>query len=181
MRVKLKFALPAVQTLLAAALLAWTFHWERVMMRTQDMPGTPPSFTLLVAINAPVALPRALVSRYLPGWWDPIVLVAAIAVFWYWVAVNIETWHQSRRIFMFSYPPLRILGDLIVIGIGGLTASVVWLNHLSLGFPPISWADWLLSLPSICLLIIWAVVLIVLFGRDLIDCVLHREPNPAQT
>lgn len=70
MRLKLKYELPLVQTLVAVALLVWTDRWERALMQIQDMPGTPPSFTLLIAINAPLALPRALLFRYLPGWWD---------------------------------------------------------------------------------------------------------------
>ena len=32
---------------------------------------------------APVALPRELLYRYLPGWWDSITFIAAIGVFWY--------------------------------------------------------------------------------------------------
>ncbi len=111
MRIKLKYALPFIQMLLAVALLVWTVRWERAMMRIQDMPGTPPSFTLLVAINAPVALPRIVLYRYLPGWWDAITFIAGIGVFWYWVARNIESWRQTRRVFMFSWRPLRLAGD----------------------------------------------------------------------
>jgi hypothetical protein len=90
MRVKLEYTLPLAQMPLAVALLLWTARWQRDMMRTQDMPGTPASFSLLVAINAPVALPRAFWSRYLHGWWDDISFVAIIGLFWYWVALNVS-------------------------------------------------------------------------------------------
>lgn len=167
--------------LLAIALLVWTYRWERALMRVQDMPGTPPSFTLLMAINAPLAMPRALVFRYLSDWWDAITLVIAIGMLWYWAALTIESWQQSRRVFIFSNLPLRVLGDLTAVGMGGLLVFGVLLGHSSLGFPPHSWADWLLCVPSLCLLILWAAVLIFFFGRDLLVCVLHRDSAQART
>ena len=124
MRLKLKYALPLVQTLAALALLVWTDRWERALMRISDMPGTPPSFSILIAINAPLAVPRALAFRYLPGWWDDITLIVAIAAFWYWVALNIESWQLRRRILIFSWTPLRLLGDVVGVGIGVMSALV---------------------------------------------------------
>ena len=126
MRLKLKYTLPLAQTMVAVALLVWTDRWERALMRIQHMPGTPPSFTLLIAINAPLAMPRMLVYRYLPGWWENITLVVAIGVFWYWVSLNIESWQQSRRLFLFSWTPLRLVGDTIAVGIGVMWAFVLW-------------------------------------------------------
>ena len=53
MRLKLEYVLPSLQVLLAIALLVWTDRWQQALMRIQDMPGTPPFFALLIAINAP--------------------------------------------------------------------------------------------------------------------------------
>ena len=111
--------------LLAVGLLVWTDRWERALMRIKDMPGTPPSFTLLIAINAPLAIPRALVFRYLPGRWDDITLVVAIGMFWYWVSLNIESWQRNRRVFMFSRIPLRLAADTIAVGIGAMWVFVL--------------------------------------------------------
>jgi hypothetical protein len=174
MRSKLRYVLPLVQTLVAVALLVWTDRWERALMRIQDMPGTPPSFTLLIAINAPLATPRALVFRYLPGWWDDITLVVAIGVFWYWVSLNIESWQQRRRILMFSWIPLRLLEDTIAVGIGVMWAFVLW-RHRAYSLPPLT--DWLWFVPCVCLPILWSAVLILLFGRDFVLCLLHYKAN----
>jgi len=169
MRLRLKYALPLVQTLVAVVLLVWTSRWERALMRIQDMPGTPPSFTLLIAINAPLAMPRMLVYRYLPGWWDAITLIVAIAVFWHWVALNIESWRRSRRPFLFSWTPLRLVGDTIAVGIGVMWI-VVLLHNRAYSLPPLfSWTDWLWFVPCISLPILWSAVLILLFGRDLVS------------
>jgi hypothetical protein len=177
MRLKLKYLLPLVQMLLAVALLVWTDRWERALMRIQDMPETPPSFGLVMAINAPLAIPRALVFRYLPGWWEDIALVAAIDVLWYWVSLNIGSWRQSHRVTMFSWIPLRLLGDMIGVGIGVMWAFVLWSGH-SYSIPPLlALSDWLWFLPCVCLLILWSAVLILLFGRDFVHCLLRTKPQ----
>jgi hypothetical protein len=178
MRLKLKYALPLVQTLVAVSLLVWTDRWETALMRIQDMPGTPPSFTLLIAINAPLAMPRALVFRYLPGRWDDITLVLAIAVFWYWVSLNIESWQQSRRLFLFSWTPLRLVGDTIAVGIGVMWTFVLWRGRAYSLPPLLSLTDWLWFVPCICLPILRSAALILLFGRDFVYCLLLSKAKP---
>ena len=178
MRLKLKYALPLVQTLVALALLVWTDRWERALMRIQDMPGTHPSFTLLIAINAPLAMPRMLVFRYLSGWWDDITLVVAVAAFWYWVSLNIESLRHGRGVFMFSWMPLRLAGDTVAVGIGAMWAFVLWRSP-SYDLPPlVSLTGWLWFVPCICLPILWSAALILLFGRDLVHCLLHSKSKP---
>ena len=178
MRLKMKYALPLVQTLVAVALLVWTDRWERALMRIQDMPGTPPSFALLIAINAPLAMPRVLAFRYLPGWWDDITLVVAIAVFWYWVSLNIESLQHGRRVFMFSWMPLRLAGDTIAVGIGAMWVFVLWRSP-SYDLPPlVSLTAWLWFIPCVCLPMLWSATLILLFGRDIVHCLLHSKTKP---
>jgi len=175
MRLKSKYALPFVQTLVAVALLVWTNRWERALMRVQDMASPPPSFALLIAINAPLAIPRALVFRYLLGWWDDITLVVAIAVFWYWVSLNIESLRHGRRVFMFSWMPLRLAGDTIAVGIGAMWAFVLWRSP-AYGLPPlVSLTAWLWFVPCIGLPILWSATLILLFGGDFVHCLLHSQ------
>lgn len=157
--------------ILATALLALTWHWERVWGRFQDMPGTPPSFALLMAINAPLLMPRALLSRYLEGWWDPITLVAAIGMFWYWVSLNIESWQRTRRVCTFSWKPLRLASDTIAIGIGTLLAFVLSRTRAD-SLPS---TDWRWSVPCLILLVVWSAALILLFGRDFAECLLPAK------
>ena len=171
MRLKLKYVLPALQIVLAVALLVWTHRWELVLMRTQDMPGTPPSFTLLMAINAPLAMPRALVFRYLSGWWDEITLVVAIGGLWYWVSLNIQAWQQRRRVFTFSWIPLRLVGDIIAVGIGAMWAYVLWHIRAS----NLHALSWLWLVPCIFLQALWSGVLIFFFARDFAQCLLYSK------
>lgn len=175
MRLKLKYVLPLLQMLLAVALLVWTDRWQQALMRIQDMPGTPPSFTLLIAINAPLAMPRALVFRYLPGWWDDITLVVAIGMFWYWVSLNIKSWQQSRRVFMFSWIPLRLAGDTIAVCIGAMWVFVLSQNRAYSLPVLVSSTDWLWFVPCLCLPMLWAATLILLFGRDFAQCLLPSK------
>jgi hypothetical protein len=175
MRLKLKYVLPALQMLLAVALLVWTDRWQLALMRLQDMPGTPPSFTLLIAINAPLAMPGALMFRYLPGWWDHITLVVAIGIFWYWVSLNIESWQQSRRVFMFSWIPLRLTGDAIAVGIGTIWFFVLSRNRAYSLPVPVSSPDWLWFVPCFGFPMLWGVTLILLFGRDFVQCLIPSK------
>jgi hypothetical protein len=59
MTIRLKHALPLAQMALALALMVWSQQWTKATWGIQDMPGPSPGFSLLIAINAPVALPRA--------------------------------------------------------------------------------------------------------------------------
>ncbi len=174
MRLKLKHALPLVQTFVAVSLLVWTDRWERALMRIYDMPGNPPSFTLLIAINAPLATPRALVFPHLPGLWREISFVLAISGLWYWVALNIEFWQQRRRILMFSWTPLRLLGDIIGVAIGLMCALVPshdFVQWLRYGFPPVlSLTGWLWFVPCTCLPILW-------FARDFVTAFSTPKPS----
>jgi hypothetical protein len=106
-----------------------------------DMPGPSPAFQLLVSINAPLALPRVLVFRHLHGWWDPITFTVAIAFFWYWIGMNIVSWRQRRLAYLFSWRPLRLLTDILLIGVGVFWIAVCG-NEIHV-YPPFSAHDWL--------------------------------------
>lgn len=167
MRLKLKYVLPVVQTLLAVALLIWN------RAEPESFYGTPLPFKLLCSINAPVALLRELLwSHRMYGRWDYILFVAAIGVFWYWVALNIYTWRQTRRVLMFSWVPLRLAGDAVAVGTAALWLFIYWREPRSHYMP--AWPNWIDFLMA--LLVMWSVGLILFFGRDLIYCVLRKNP-----
>ena len=147
------------------------------------MPGPAPAFTLLVSINAPVAFPRALWSRYLPDPWDDLTLIAAVGLLWYWVALNIDSWRRSRTAVMFRWAPLRLVGDLLLIVTGAFWGLIfvgkdlaegvrgeALRNHFFLNW---SQARWFIAVSGCHLA--WSLVLIFFFGRDFICCVFRKE------
>jgi hypothetical protein len=176
MRSKLKYALPLTQVGLAFALLAWDWRWQRLMMRQMDMPGTSRAFKLLTSINAPLALPRALVFRHLSGWWDPLVFVISIALFWYWVAMNVLSWQNQRAAYTFSWTPLRLVVNAAVIAVGVFWLIVCWheIHHRSELL--LSWSDYAWYVALLGLPVAWALCLILFFGYDSLRLLVARNP-----
>jgi hypothetical protein len=172
MHVKLRYALPAVQIAVAAGLLWWSDQWFKAQMRLQDMPGLAPAFTLCISINAPIALPRALLFRHLSAYWDYVVLVLAVGVLWYWVALNIESLRRGGNVLMFRWVPLRLAGDLLLIAMGAFW-GIAWVPEArrSLTYWPWAWMPCVLGF-----LVAWSFALIFFFGRDFIRCLRDREP-----
>src|SRR3954454_4075156 len=118
MRLRLKYTLPFVQLCVALALLTLDALWRRTVAPSMDMPGPSPASQLLGSINAPLALLETFVFRHLPGRWDLITFVVAIGVFWYWVGMNIVSWREQRAAYLFLWTPLRLLADIMIIGLG---------------------------------------------------------------
>jgi len=175
MHVKLKHVLPLAQMALAAALLRWAFLSDRAL-KGLDMISPNPVFTLFVAINAPVA---ALVQ---PLWHQDdlpadLGLMAAVGIFWYWIALNVDSWQERRRLRLFKWTPLQVTADLLLIAIGGLWGWDLIENGWDLvnrhyGLPATVAQGWMWSwfIPNWALLAIWSLGLLVLGGRDLIQC-----------
>jgi hypothetical protein len=151
-------------------------------MRIWDSPGPAPAFMLLVSINAPVALARGLWSGYLWSiWWDNPLLIVALGFFWYWVALNFDSWRQQRSVFMFSWTPLRLVGDAVLIAVGvfwsfNCVAAQVSVTPYRGLFPP-HITGWMWFIASVGFQLAWALVLIFFFGRDLIHCVLKKKSS----
>jgi hypothetical protein len=190
LRVKLKYVLALVQMAVALALLWWSQVWLRAAMRIMDMPGPAPAFTLLVSINAPIALPRAIWSRYLPDPWDDLTLIAAVGLLWYWVALNVDSWRQKRTALMFSWRPLRFCGDLLLIATGLFWGLIFVGKDLAVGaimngtrgealrnqFPlSRSQATWFIVATAFHLA--WCLALILFFGCDFVHCVFRKKPE----
>jgi len=189
MRPKLKYVLPLTQMALCLALIWRSELWLKAAARIMDIPGPAPAFTLLVSINPPAAIVRALWERYLrlPALWDDVMLVVAVGFLWYWVALNIHYWHQRRTVCMFSWLPLRLAGDALLIA-----AGVFW-GFISLGHDfavidivrgvrgealrnsfPITYSGWLWFTINVGLALAWSFSLIYFFGRDVISCARGR-------
>jgi hypothetical protein len=170
MRAKLKYALPLAQMALAVWLLHQSDLWY-LAHRRLDAPGRSPASILLWSINAPVAEVSTLWQRYVEWPWDVVISVAVIGMFWYWIALSIQSWRERRKPLFFAWRPLRIAADLLLIATG---ASLAWFGVLIGGlhdtYIPL-WIQWS------CLL--WSLVFLVIFGRDLILCFFRKSPRPA--
>jgi hypothetical protein len=118
---------------LTLGLLSWDYSWQKVHRSW----GTSPGFSLLVGINAPAALGRALLARHLPGWWDLGVLLVAVGLLWYWVGLNVESWRQRRMAWVSSRRALRLVADSAFIVIG-VFLGIAFVAIVSGGVPPSS-------------------------------------------
>jgi hypothetical protein len=171
MRVKLRYALPAVQMAVAVGLIWWSDQWFKAQMRLQDMPGPAPAFTLCISINAPIALPRALLFRHVSGLWDCAIVVLATGGLWYWVALNIESLRREGKVLMFRWLPLRLGGDLLLIAMGAFW-GIAWLPEARRNLAPWPWSWMPAVLGS---LLVWSLGLIFFFGRDFIQSIFRKK------
>jgi hypothetical protein len=181
MRAQLKFTLPVAQMLLAVVLWWYSNGWEIAARRINDMPGPSPTFDLLGIISWPVAILRSCVFWHFYGIWDAAASIAAIGLFWYWVALNINAWGERKIILMFKWSPLRIAGDLALI-LAGAVIGLLWAATAARGplrYTPRHGPDWLWFALSVTLGLMWSGALIVLYGRDLAYCILRRNPVKA--
>ena len=181
--VKLKYLLPLLQMVLAIGLLRLSNSWVKAMRGVEDIPGPSPAFNLLVCINAPVGAARAFWFRYLPGYWVDLTFIVAIGLFWYWIALNINSWRERRMVVMFTWWPMRIAGDLLLIGVGAILLVYVYVNQFGVRMAvealrgPLSPGQlaWRWLVPNIGLPLVWSLALIFFFGRDFVHCVLRKK------
>jgi hypothetical protein len=172
--------LPAAQVALAVALLWWSSVLFFASHRGCDMPGTSPTYRVLLAINAPLFLPRAMWEYYLYLSYigTNAALIIAVGLFWYWVALNIRSWRRRRAMLMFSWRPARFFLDVFLVIYGGLLALIGMFEGFDaiqaapstwhgIGcFGPNFWFDLLPSFVTAGLYLAWALVLVFFFGRD---------------
>lgn len=180
---RLKYILPLSQLTVAMALEWWSDEWYRSVGRLHDMPGPSPASQLLLSINAPAALVRASWSwsGHISSRWDHILLITMIGTLWYWIALNIETWQRTREIRMFSWLPLRIAGDLVLIVAGILLALMPVADAYLLFQYPSSLSIWLWFVLLRGLFFSWSIAFVFCFGRDLVHSVRAKTSTPART
>ena len=202
MRIKLKYALPIGQIVLVLGLLRWSYLSSRAAQRICDMPGPDPAWKLAFSVNGPVFLARQFWSALRPSTvaFDPIVyfvvddamLIVAVGLFWYCVALNIYSWRLRRTVFMFSRVPLRLVGDALLITAGVILGWwSVTLGHdlvQTRAFPPgmgcfgsLTWSWWLPSVFTAGISFGWSVILILMFGRDFRHCLFRRKSVPGDS
>jgi len=187
MRLKLRYVLPLVQMTLAIALIWQSQVWFERARHKNHMPGIAPHFTLLVAINAPVTFPRALWYMHISYYWDMSILVAMIGLLWYWVALNVVAWRTRRAVQVFSWLPLRLGSDAILIVLGLFFGVVcVWdivAPRIGLYGPyglrslDLDWWHPSLLVAVTVLLLGWCAGLTYFFGRDFVQCILRKKPT----
>jgi hypothetical protein len=153
----------------AMGLFQWAHVWDAAAQRLNDAPGPSPAFQLLIAINAPLGLPRALWSRYLLGYWeyfDDAVFILAVGLFWFWIALSVHSLREQGTIVTFAWSPLRVIFDLLLFADGGFLAFFFAdsILHKFAIFKQL----WFLS--TLVLFALWSLVLILFSARDLIDC-----------
>jgi hypothetical protein len=187
---KLRYTIPAAQMALAFALHWMSWRWMKAVIKLgTDSPGTNIYFTLCVAINAPVAMIRAPIARVLEGYWDPVLFILGTGLLWYWVMRNIEKWTERKDIVMFQALPLRFLGDIFLILIGGIWAYLLTLDFLRgwpglLNFSSSLLTPWQVVAGKLIvrfLLFGWAFLLIAVFGYDIIRTIRGLRRMPAAT
>jgi hypothetical protein len=164
---------------LAIGLYRWSDAWLMAKMaavRGEPYMGPSPGFTLLVLLNAPLAFLRAFYTRHLPEVWDRAVLILAIGLFWYWIALNIEKFPLKRTVTTFALPTLRVTSDLVVMAVAGLVGisdvsrAWWWLPRMDVPDPQGLW-----MLGSHLCLLTWSFVLLFFFGRDLVLLAIRRS------
>jgi hypothetical protein len=175
MRFKVRSALPIVQMTLASVLLWSDSLWQQSLLhRGHGLFGPLPTFTVLVGMNAPAGLVRALLFRHLPAPWDSVLLIPIIGVLWCSIALNIESWRSQRRAFIFHWWPLRIVTDIFLVGIGVALSFVIFdefRRQASFNARDV----FLFGLSYGIFFIAWAGFLIVFFGRDLVSLLRSRR------
>ena len=181
MRLRLKFLLPAIQMLLAATLL---FLANR---RTDyGLLGGygPPERLVCWAINAPVAFVYGLTTwaqeeMRVTGWIafnysivGPLTFVLAVGVLWYLVGAEIEAHRKTGRGHLPSHRGLRSAADILLVAAGMILGTGV----IGLWDPIRRVHD----SPGYAVMVavgygVWAVMLVAVYGRDLVLLVLHKH------
>jgi hypothetical protein len=171
---------------IAVALMQWSEKlWAGLSARRCDMPGPDAASLVMLAINAPVNLPRALWDTWLHYPRSDAAWIFWVGLQWYWVACSIEAWRERREPALFSWRPARLFcaGLLAVVGlvcglfgVGEINQnSYVWWNLLSpdcFGVPLVA----TILVPA-SLYVAWGIVLVLVFGPEFVRCLHRKEAN----
>lgn len=159
LRVRLKYALPLAQMALAVVLLWLSRRLEATW--TGAYTGSDPPYTLLLFLNPPAVLARALWADSVLGLPSDTMFVASIGISWYWIALNIRPWRERRALPLFTRPPLRITADLLLVSLSVCFLALA--RRISVGHMEWQWRYTILA----CILA-WFLGPIFLFARDLL-------------
>jgi hypothetical protein len=190
MRRKLKYILPSIQIAIAVGLMFWGLAQDyRIMtlaVRGLEVHRTAPAFKLCDGISSPIrplwyslSFCQKFSLSEAGGW---IVFLTLIALLWYWAGLNVSSWIVMRRLVMPSRRILRLPCDALLVFLGLLCAKYALFGSFDFEngiialvlYPARYWVKWQTPLENamdlaatICYLV-WAVVLVVFFGRDFV-------------
>jgi hypothetical protein len=202
---KLKFVLPLAQIVLAIVLDWRSLVWDRAVraISISDMPGFAPFATLGASINGPIVFVNNIFVRLvlwnstLDVWKNYLlgrtVWAALVGLLWYWTALNLDSWRQRRAVVMFTWPPLRLVGDLLLIvtgvvwGILGIVSGAAWSGVPYVTIAPLHVSPYLAQPWQLVLLrafvvtfsLSWSFALIFPFGRDFLHYLRSKEQRTA--
>lgn len=169
MHIKLRWLLPLLQVLLAAALLVSNF---RRPDRIENPAWTKADRQLCDGLKAPAALIRFGVLKATDKWMpnhsvadfviDTLGYLALVAVLWYFVAKEIVRHLALKRGALARRSPLRNIADCALVLFGIVLVGFGILVRRQFGFPIGAYAT-VVALPYF----IWGIVLAGLYGRDL--------------
>jgi len=106
--------LPLVQMLLAAISIWWCNQWE--LLTRADAPDYPVAFVAVLLVNGPVSIARDFFYSLSLQWADAMYVVS-IGVLWFWVAWNMDSLYERKRVVMFSWAPPKNCNRPVVDGI----------------------------------------------------------------
>jgi hypothetical protein len=144
------------------------------------MPGANPILTALLSLHAPLALPLRISWNYFSGTTSFAIFIPVVGIFWYWVALNLQTWRDNRRVVMFSWRPARWVVDILLVacglvcGLAGLYKLYVAASyapsemHGNGCYGPNPWFSLVPEILTGLFLLAWFIALIYPFGRDFI-------------
>ncbi len=169
MRVRLRYVLPAAQMLVALGLYRWSDVWFETLKAHHEVLADSPAFTLLVSLNAPLAIMRVLYYRHVSELWDRVVFVLAVGLLWYWVALSIESWRANRTLVTFSWAPLRLAADLLMLALGAFWGlSLIFQGH-QMYLELVAFSSWLWVPGVFASVLAWSLALIYFPIRDFVQ------------
>jgi hypothetical protein len=159
-----------------------------------DAPGPDSASTLLMAMNAPLELPRLLVAWSLQcdficgdSFVEHVAIHAAAAgLLWLWVAHNLQNLRKRHSVYVFRWKPLSLITDLVLVMAGALSGTrLLWTLHgmaspFASCYPHSFWLQWIPMRVATCFCAAWCLSLIALFARDIVLTFDPKQAAPVQ-
>lgn len=182
MRIKLKYALPLVQMVVAWAVMDWTwlFHY----FAFNNWGPTPPMW-FVAMIDFPASEILLLALRWSDlgrlGLW---LFIALVGVLWYWVLRNVEEWRETGRLWLHDRRAARVAEDIALIAFGCISLAVAQMDfHLQIVLegPRAAGRLWPWAAGAVLCNLGWFVGLVFFFGRDMVQTLWSKNSNSNKT